>query len=136
MLLYHRSDALLCEQFNQQGMGQTAINNRGLRDAPAHGGDTGVHLRDHAFVDMAVGDKLPGVGGRHFANQAVFVGEVLVNAFHVGHHHQRGRTECDGQFSGDGVGVDIIAFTVFADGNAGNDRDVTRPGQRVQAAPD
>ena len=81
---------------------------------------------------MAVGDELAGVFGGHLFDQAVFVGEVLVDAFHVGHHHQPDRAEGGGQLPRDRVGVDVVAFAARADRNRGNHGDIARRRQRVQ----
>ena len=107
------------EDFQQQGMGDAAIQNNGGFNTTFYGLHAGLDLRNHAAGDGAVLDHGPGLFKVQVSNQFL----VLVqNTGNVCQHQQATGTKRGGNGTGCCVSVDIVGFAAGTNANRGNDR--------------
>ena len=109
------------EQFQQTGVGHTAIQNDHGAHACGNGGKGGFGFGNHTACDGAIGNHRFHVLGRHFGNYRAF------GVFHPGHickQQQAIGAQRPGQKPRGGIAVYVEGFIgIHARGHGGHNRD-------------
>ena len=110
------------EDFQQNGMGNTAIDERHFFDTSLEGGHCAVHLRDHALVDDACAFEAVHLGGLKVRNNTSGVFGILQKAWHIAHENEALCAESSGCLAGGDVSVAIVNPAIHTPGRWADDR--------------
>ena len=115
MKLYKLSaDALTCEQLNENGVRNSAVNDAGLFNATSHSLNAAVYFRYHTATDDFVLFKAGNLADIYNRNQRVFVVLISQQSSYIRHKDKLASTELCGYFSRRNIGVDVEHFTLVA----------------------
>ena len=112
------------EQLQQDGVGDTAINDDGLVDALIDGIGHAADLGDHAACDDSSSLVALDLGDFHFGDEGGFVVLIPQQARDIGHGDELFGLERNGDLGGSGVGVDIVRLAEVVHADRCDDRDV------------
>ncbi len=102
--------ATVGEQLQQDGVGDTAVNDDGLVDALIDGIGHAADLGNHAACNDSSGLVALDLGDLHFGDEGGFVVLVPQQARDIGHGDELFGLERNGDLGGSGVGVDVVGL--------------------------
>ena len=116
------ADALIGEDFEEETVGDAAIDHVDLLDSGIEGGEGGADLGDHAAGDDAFVDEPFDAGAVERGDEGGRVGGVVHDAEDVGDVDEFGGAEFTGEGGGGDVGVDVEDVVgAFLAGDWGDD---------------
>lgn len=116
------ADALIGEDFEEETVGDAAIDHVDLLDSGIESGEGGADLGDHAAGDDAFIDEPFDAGAVEGGDEGGWVGGVVHDAEDVGDVDEFGGAEFTGEGGGGDVGIDVedVVGAFFA-GDRGDD---------------
>ncbi len=117
------ADALVRVDFEQQGVGDTAVDDMGLADAGFECGQARFDLGEHRIGDDAGVDHLFDLGFVEAADPAFGVVDIAADAVGVADHDELLGGDGGGDLSGGAVGVDVELAAGLVHGDGGDDGD-------------
>ena len=119
-------DPFVGEQFEQDGVGNPAVNDVRLVDAARKGPEAGVHLGEHAPLDDARGLEAVNVVPVQGAHQSAL---LVQDSRHIGQEDEFLGPDGARDGAGRRVGVDVVDLAVIADAEGGDDGDEAASGE-------
>ena len=126
------ADALVGVDFEEEGVGEAAVDDVGFFDAAVEGGDAGFDLGEHAFADFLAVDEILDLGAGDAAEERGRVVFAFADAVGVGDEDHFFGLEGGGDEAGGGVGVDVEAVAGGIAGDGGDDGDEVGLGEGLE----
>ncbi len=114
------------EEREQDRVRQAAVEDDRALDAALDRVEAGLHLRDHAPGERAVGDQLLDALRGEVLQQRLVAAE---DADHVGHHQKPRGAHGAGDGAGGGVGIDVVGLAAVAEADRRDHRDDVGAGE-------
>ncbi len=118
-----RAGAVFGEQFQQQDMRHTAVQDRGSPHTLFHRLDRGFQFWNHAARDGSVRHQLARLAHREAREHAP---ARIKHTFHIGQQDQPFGPNRARDGARHGVGIDVVGFAVRPDANRRHDRNQFR----------